>query len=116
MRERVGLWLRIKTPDGGRPYVRPASSKNGMALVNGVAERHLEDGVYHLRYELPGGKRVREPVGRAYQSAEALRKIREGELSLNKLTPARHCCDQPAFTTLFLRKVLTFSKKLHGDI
>ena len=91
--KKVSLWIRIKTADGKRPFVRPAKPKNGWALVNGVAERHLEDGVYHLLYYV-AGKQTWEPVGKDYFFAEAKRKMREGELGLNQgsaapKTPAR---------------------------
>jgi integrase/recombinase XerD len=92
-REKVSLWLRIKTADGKRPYCRPVHKKNGWAVVNGKRECHLQDGVYHLRYEIEG-KRIWEPVGRSYLFADAQRNIRAGELSLNQVsgatkTPAR---------------------------
>ncbi|SRR5260221_6349998 len=92
-RERVSLWIRIKTADGKRPYCRPVPKKNGWAIVKGQRECHLQDGVYHLRYEIDN-KRIWEPVGLSYLGAEAQRKIRDGELGLNQVsgspkTPAR---------------------------
>src|SRR6185437_7195973 len=93
-RQRVSLWIRIKTAEGKRPYCRPCNTpKNGWALVAGQPERHLEDGVYHIRYEV-AGKRIWENVGKDYRFAEAKRKMREGELELNPgtvapATPAR---------------------------
>lgn len=89
-REKVSLWIRIKK-DGKYPYCKPVPKKNGWAFVGGQRECHLEDGVYHLRYEL-AGKRIWEPVGILYIAAEAQRSIRNGELSLGTNqppTPAR---------------------------
>lgn len=92
-RERVSLWIRIRTTEGKRPYCRPVPKKNGWAIVNGQKECHLQDGVYHLRYEIDG-KRIWQAVGTSYLAAEARRKIRDGELALNQgsaapKTPAR---------------------------
>lgn len=63
---RVSLFLRIRTSDGTRRYVRPVSASSGRqrplwGLVAGKPEYHPE-GVYNLRYGRGAG-RVWESVG-----------------------------------------------------
>jgi integrase/recombinase XerD len=62
----VRLKIRVRLPDGSRPFLDPVLSGNGKlkplyALIRGNAEHHPE-GTYFLRY-LKNGKRVWEPVG-----------------------------------------------------
>jgi len=103
--ERVSLWIRIKTPDGKRPYCPIVPKKDGWAMVNGKPEKHLE-GVYHLRFEV-NGKRYWENVGCDLRSAEAQQKIRDGELSLNK--PVAN--QEPAKLTLVEQKARFLEQK-----
>jgi len=59
----VRLKLRVRLPDGSRPYLDPVRSANnqlkpGFAMHDGKPV-HFPDGVYHLRY-LKGSRRVWE--------------------------------------------------------
>jgi integrase/recombinase XerD len=62
----VRLKIRVRLPDGSRPFLDPVLSGNGKlkplyALIQGNAEHHPE-GTYFLRY-LKNGKRIWESVG-----------------------------------------------------
>lgn len=77
----VRLKIRIRLPDGSRPYLDPVPSGNGKlkplyALVDGKPEHHPE-GCYFLRYANAEGKRVWERVGKDGQFALGARLKRE---------------------------------------
>lgn len=77
----VRLKIRIRLPDGSRPYLDPVPSGNGKlkplyALVDGKPEHHPE-GCYFLRYANAEGKRVWERVGKDGQLALDARLKRE---------------------------------------
>jgi hypothetical protein len=68
----VRLKIRVRLPDGSRPYLDPVFAANSklkpsFALLNDKPT-HCPDGVYHLRY-LKGGTRVWEAVGSDAQFA-----------------------------------------------
>lgn len=76
----VRLKIRVRLPDGSRPYLDPVLSTNKklkplFALVNGQPEHHPE-GVYHLRY-VKGKKRIWEKVGSDAQYALTVKTKRE---------------------------------------
>jgi hypothetical protein len=79
----VRLKLRVRLPDGSRPYLDPVYSANnklkpGFAMHDGKSV-HFKDGVYHLRY-LKGSRRVWEGVGTDAQFALASKLKREKSL------------------------------------
>jgi integrase/recombinase XerD len=79
----VRLKLRVRLPDGSRPYLDPVCSANhklkpGFAMHDGKPI-HFPDGVYHLRY-LKGSRRVWEGVGTDAQFALASKLKREKSL------------------------------------
>jgi hypothetical protein len=68
----VRLKLRVRLPDGSRPYLNPIFSGNkklkpGYAVLDGKPV-HFSDGVYHLRY-LKGARRVWENVNTDHDAA-----------------------------------------------
>jgi hypothetical protein len=68
----VRLKIRVRLPDGSRPYLDPLFAANGklkpdFALLNGKPT-HCPGGVYHLRY-LKGDTRVWETIGTDAQLA-----------------------------------------------
>jgi hypothetical protein len=68
----VRLKIRVRLPDGSRPYLDPVPSAKGklkplFAFVDGNAEYHPE-GVYFLRYAR-GGKRIWKHAGMDWQLA-----------------------------------------------
>ncbi len=79
----VRLKLRVRLPDGSRPYLDPVRSANNQ-LKPGFTMRdgkpvHFPDGVYHLRY-LKGSRRVWEGVGSDAQFALTAKLKREKSL------------------------------------
>jgi integrase/recombinase XerD len=79
----VRLKLRIRLPDGSRPYLDPVYAANnklkpGYARLDGNPV-HFPDGVYHLRY-LKGSRRVWEGVGSDAQFALTAKVKREKSL------------------------------------
>lgn len=79
----VRLKLRVRLPDGSRPYLDPVFSGNnklkpGYALSDGKPV-HFSDGVYHVRY-LRGTKRVWEAIGSDPQLALITKLKREKAL------------------------------------
>ena len=79
----VRLKLRVRLPDGSRPYLDPVRSANnqlkpGFAMHDGKPV-HFPDGVYHLRY-LKGSRRVWEGVGTDAQFALVSKLKREKSL------------------------------------
>ncbi len=79
----VRLKIRVRLPDGSRPYLDPVFSGNnklkpGYALLDG-GPAHFPDGVYHLRY-LKGTARVWETVGTDAQLALIAKLKREKSL------------------------------------
>jgi integrase/recombinase XerD len=69
----VRLKIRVRLPDGSRPFLDPVPTGSGKlkslyALVHGQPEHHPE-GVYFLRFADPTGKRVWERVGKDWQLA-----------------------------------------------
>jgi integrase/recombinase XerD len=69
----VRLKLRVRLPDGSRPYLEPVFTAN-KKLKPGYPRHHGQnghwpDGVYHLRY-LKGGRRIWEAVGSDAQLAQ----------------------------------------------
>ena len=79
----VRLKIRVRLPDGSRPYLDPVFAANGK-LKPGYANfdsipGHYPDSVYHLRY-LKQGKRVWEPVGSDAQLARIAKLRREKAL------------------------------------
>ena len=79
----VRLKLRVRLPDGSRPYLNPIFSGNkklkpGYAVHDGKPA-HFPDGVYHLRY-LKGARRVWEAVGSDAEFANTARLKREKSL------------------------------------
>jgi integrase len=68
----VRLKLRVRLPDGSRPYLDPVFTGNhklkpGYAMLDGKPV-HFPDSVYHLRY-MKGARRVWEAVGSDAQFA-----------------------------------------------
>jgi len=79
----VRLKIRVRLPDGSRPYLDPVFSANnklepGYAQLNGAAV-HFPAGVYHLRYA-KGGTRVWEAIGSDPQLALTWKRRREKAL------------------------------------
>jgi integrase/recombinase XerD len=79
----VRLKIRVRLPDGSRPFLDPVLSGNGKlkplyALIQGNAEHHPE-GTYFLRYG-KNGKRVWERVGNDAQLALTAKQKREKSL------------------------------------
>ena len=79
----VRLKLRIRLPDGSRPYLDPVYAANnklkpGYARLDGNPV-HFPDGVYHLRY-LKGSRRIWEGVGSDAQFALTAKVKREKSL------------------------------------
>jgi integrase/recombinase XerD len=79
----VRLKLRVRLPDGSRPYLDPVYSANnklkpGYASLDGKPV-HFPDSVYHLRY-LKGSRRVWEGIGCDAQFALTAKLKREKSL------------------------------------
>jgi integrase/recombinase XerD len=77
----VRLKIRVRLPDGSRPFLDPVPSGNSKlkplhALVEGRPEHHPE-GVYFLRFADAAGKRVWERIGKDWQLALDARLKRE---------------------------------------
>jgi integrase/recombinase XerD len=77
----VRLKIRVRLPDGSRPFLDPVFSGNGKlkplyAVVDGTPEHHPE-GSSFLRYAAPDGKRVWDPVGNDPQLALVEKQKRE---------------------------------------
>jgi integrase/recombinase XerD len=80
----VRLKLRVRLPDGSRPYLDPIFAGNnklrpGYASLDGKPG-YFSDGVYHLRY-LKGDRRVWEAVGSDAQLALIAKLKREKSLA-----------------------------------
>ena len=63
----VTLYLRIKTPEGKKPYCKPVFLAKGRlkplyAFVNGEPE-HRPEGVYYMRFGADSGKQQMVPLG-----------------------------------------------------
>lgn len=78
----VRLKIRIRLPDGSRPFLDPVLSSNGKlkplyAIVDGKPEHH-PNGTYFLRYAVPGGKRVYKPISKDADPLTELQKRQKG--------------------------------------
>lgn len=78
----VLLKIRIRLPDGSRPFLDPVLSSNGKlkplyAIVDGKPEHH-PNGTYFLRYAVLGGKRVYKPISKGADPLTELQKRQKG--------------------------------------
>jgi hypothetical protein len=78
----VRLKIRIRLPDGSRPFLDPVLSSNGKlkplyAIVDGKPEHH-PNGTYFLRYAVLGGKRVYKPISKDADPLTELQKRQKG--------------------------------------
>lgn len=81
----VRLKIRVRLPDGSRPFVDPVPSGNGKlkplyALISGKPQHHPE-GCYFLRYADATGKRLWENVGKDWQLAQDAQRKKERALA-----------------------------------